>query len=96
MTEVDIEHLEIVAARLKAIAHPLRIAIISLLQEQPKLSVSEIYKKLNIEQSISSHHLNILKINGILSCKREGKLMYYSLKSQTLTKILDCINNCNT
>jgi DNA-binding transcriptional ArsR family regulator len=96
MSDIDIEQLEIAASRLKAIAHPLRIALISMLQEKERLCVTDIYTKLGIEQATASHHLNILKINGILICKREGKLMYYSLKIKTLTKILDCINNCNT
>lgn len=95
MSEIDIEQLEYAARRLKAIAHPLRIALISLLQDKDKLCVTDIYNKLGIEQATASHHLNILKINGILNCKREGKMMYYSLKSKTLTKILECINNCN-
>lgn len=96
MSDIDIEQLEIAASRLRSIAHPIRIALISLLQEKDKLSVTEIYNKLGIEQATASHHLNILKINGILTCKREGKMMYYSLKSNTLLKILECINKCNT
>jgi DNA-binding transcriptional ArsR family regulator len=96
MSDIDIEQLEIAAHRLRAIAHPLRIALISMLQEKEKLCVTDIYNILGIEQATASHHLNILKTNGILISKREGKQMYYSLKVKTLTKILDCINNCNT
>jgi DNA-binding transcriptional ArsR family regulator len=96
MSEIDIEQLEIVAARLKSIAHPIRIAIISLLQEKGKLSVTDIHNILEIGQAVASHHLNILKTNGILSCKREGKQMHYTLKSNNLNKILECINKCST
>ncbi len=95
MSDIDIEQLEVAAGRLKAIAHPLRIALISLLQDNEKMSVTEIYTKLGIVQAIASHHLSILKVNGILSTKREGKMIYYSLKTKTLTKILECINKCN-
>ncbi len=95
MTNIDIEQLELAAARLKAIAHPMRIALIGLLQETEKLNVTEIYSKLRIEQATASHHLNILKNNGILNCKRDGKMIYYSLKTNTLTKMLECINKCN-
>jgi len=95
MPEIDIDQLELAAARLKAIAHPMRIALIGLLQDTEKLNVTEIYSKLNIEQATASHHLNILKNNGILSCKRDGKMIYYSLKTNTLTKMLECINKCN-
>ncbi len=95
MPTIDPEQLELAASRLKAIAHPMRIALIGLLQDEEKLNVTEIYSKLNIEQASASHHLNILKNNGILSCKRDGKMMYYSLKTNTLSTILECINKCN-
>ena len=91
---LDIEKLEMAASKLRAIAHPMRIAIIDLLNET-QLSVTEIYNKLNIEQAAASHHLNILKSKGVLNSKRDGKKIYYSLKNQTLTEIIDCINRCN-
>ena len=92
---LDITKLEMAASELRAIAHPMRIAIIDLLNEKPKLSVTEIYSKLDIEQASASHHLNILKNKGVLVSKREGKKIFYSLKSVTLTEIIECINRCN-
>ncbi len=92
---IDISKLEMAASKLRAIAHPMRIAIIDLLNTSQKLSVTEIYKKLNIEQASASHHLNILKNKGVLVSKREGKKIFYSLKSVTLTEIVECINRCN-
>ena len=91
---LDIEKLEMAASKLRAIAHPMRIAIIDLLNEK-QLSVTEIYENLNIEQASASHHLNILKTKGVLSSKRDGKKIFYSLKNQTLTEIIECINRCN-
>lgn len=91
---LDINKLEMAAGRLRAIAHPMRIAIISLLDEHNKLSVTEIYTALDIEQASASHHLNILKTKGVLVSKREGKKILYSLKSQILSEIIDCINRC--
>jgi len=91
---LDIDKLELAASKLRAIAHPMRIAIIDLLQEK-QLSVTEIYEKLDIEQASASHHLNILKTKGVLASKRNGKKIFYSLKNQTLTEIIECINRCN-
>ncbi|MCF8230957.1 MAG: metalloregulator ArsR/SmtB family transcription factor [Bacteroidales bacterium] len=93
--DLDVIKLEAAASKLRAIAHPMRIAIIDLLHENQKQSVTEIYKKLNIEQASASHHLNILKNKGVLTSKRDGKKIYYSLKNQTLTEIIECINRCN-
>ena len=92
--KLDIEKLEMAASKLRAIAHPMRIAIIDLLNDN-QLSVTEIYEHLNIEQASASHHLNILKSKGVLSSKRNGKKIFYSLKNQTLTEIIECINRCN-
>jgi DNA-binding transcriptional ArsR family regulator len=93
--DLDITKLEMAANRLRAMAHPMRIAIIELLQQKEKLSVTEIYKKLKIEQASASHHLNILKGKGVLASRRDGKKIYYSLRNKTLVQIIDCINKCN-
>ena len=93
---LDINKLEEAAAKLRAIAHPMRIAIIGLLENKEGLSVTEIYEKLNIEQATASHHLNILKKKGVLLSKRSGKNTYYSINSQSILQILDCINRCDT
>jgi ArsR family transcriptional regulator, virulence genes transcriptional regulator len=92
--ELNIEQLEQAAKMLKAIAHPMRISIISLLEDGRKITVTEIHETLKIEQSTTSHHLGILKDKGILSSKREGKNTLYFLKNNNLGKILDCIGRC--
>ncbi len=92
---IDIEKLELAASKLRAISHPMRIAIIELLSGDKHLSVTDIYQALEIEQATASHHLNILKNKGVLVSKREGKKIFYALRSHTLTEIIDCINRCN-
>jgi len=92
---LDIEKLEMAASKLRAIAHPMRIAIIDLLTQNKKLTVTEIYEHLDIEQASASHHLNILKNKGLLESKRDGKMIYYSLKFEHLTEVIDCINRCS-
>ena len=93
--KLDIEKLEMAASKLRAIAHPMRIAIIDLLTVNPKLTVTEIYMRLSIEQASASHHLNILKTKGLLESKRDGKMIFYSLKFNHLTEVIDCINRCS-
>ncbi|HOX77298.1 MAG TPA: metalloregulator ArsR/SmtB family transcription factor [Bacteroidales bacterium] len=93
--QIQIEKLEAAASKLRAIAHPMRIAIIDLLHDGNQMSVTEIYKKLKIEQAAASHHLNILKNKGVLGSRRDGKKIYYTIKNQVLTEIIDCINRCN-
>lgn len=92
--ELNIDQLEQAVSMLKAIAHPMRISIISLLEDGRKMTVTEIHEKLQIEQSTTSHHLGILKDKGVLSSKREGKNTLYFLRNENLGKILDCIGRC--
>ncbi len=92
--ELNIDQLEQAVSMLKAIAHPMRISIISLLEDGRRMTVTEIHEKLQIEQSTTSHHLGILKDKGVLSSKREGKNTLYFLRNENLGKILDCIGKC--
>ncbi len=93
--DLTIEQLEEAANMLKAIAHPMRIAILSFLEDGKKLTVTEIHELLGIEQSTTSHHLGILKDKGVLCSKREGKNTYYALKHKNLSNLINCVSNCN-
>lgn len=82
------------AGKLRAISHPVRIAILDMLHDNT-LNVTEIFERLQIDQAAASHHLNILKSKGVLSSQRRGTKIYYSLKHQSLIDIIDCINRCH-
>ncbi|NOX84835.1 MAG: winged helix-turn-helix transcriptional regulator [Chlorobi bacterium] len=92
---INLNKLESAAGKLRVISHPMRIAIIELLSLNERMSVTQIYEELDIEQATASHHLNILKNKGILLSHREGKKIFYSLKNRVLTDIVECINRCN-
>jgi len=94
LSELNVDQLDKAANMLKAISHPMRIAIIGFLEGGKKLTVTQIHELLEIEQSTTSHHLGILKDKGVLSSKREGKNTFYFLKHQNLTQIVDCLNRC--
>ncbi len=92
--ELDAARLDTAANMLKAIAHPMRIAILKHLEGGRKLTVTEIHEILGIEQSTTSHHLGILKDKGVLCSSREGKNTYYYLKHDVLSQIIDCLHRC--
>ena len=91
---IELSKLETASEMLKAIAHPLRLAIVDMLDNKQSLSVTEIYESLEIEQAVASHHLSILKNKGVLLSKRDGKNCYYELKHPRLSQIISCINKC--
>jgi len=93
-SKLDADRLETAASMLKAIAHPMRIAILKHLEGGKRLTVTQIHELLEIEQSTTSHHLGILRDKGVLCSKREGKNTYYYLKFGVLSQIVDCLETC--
>lgn len=92
--KLDSERLETAANMLKAMAHPVRIAILKILGNGKRLTVTQIHEMLKIEQSTTSHHLGILRDKGVLCSKRDGKNIYYYLKHNILSQIVDCLEKC--
>ena len=88
------EQLEFAASILKAVAHPARLSILQLLEQEEKLSVNEICERLGTEQSLTSHHLSNMKLKGILGCAREGQRIFYFLKLKHLSRLLRCMESC--
>ncbi len=88
------KQLEQAASILKAVAHPIRLSILQLLQQQDRLSVNEICEQLGSEQSLTSHHLSNMKLKGVLKSQREGQRIYYSVKFKELSHLLQCMENC--
>lgn len=75
---------------LKSLADPTRLKIVYLLKER-ELCVCEILAALNKSQSTVSHHLNILKKEGILSQRKEGVWIYYKLSNKNIVLYLSKI-----
>ncbi|MEO9964242.1 MAG: metalloregulator ArsR/SmtB family transcription factor [Reichenbachiella sp.] len=94
-TGIETEKIEQVAFILKTIGHPVRLGIIGLLAKEVELSVNEICQRLDVEQSLISHHLTNMKLKGILSSKREGKNILYTLKLKEVLTVIDCMSKCN-
>jgi DNA-binding transcriptional ArsR family regulator len=72
---------------LRAVNHKLRQQIIDLLHINNQMTVTDLYIKLRIEQSVASQHLAILRRAGIVVTERNGKYIYYALDENRLTQI---------
>jgi len=77
----------------KALAHPLRIAIVDFLRNGPRC-VCEITEYVESEQSNVSHHLSILINAGVLSCQKKGLNVIYKLKIPCAVKFFSCLCDC--
>ncbi|MCB0546611.1 MAG: helix-turn-helix transcriptional regulator [Phaeodactylibacter sp.] len=87
-THFNANFLEDSTETLRAIAHPIRIAIIDLLYNNGQMTVTSIYEQLKIEQAIASHHLRILKNKDIVAVERDGKNSLYSLSKEEYYEII--------
>ena len=93
-SDLNPEEVERAANMIKAISHPMRLAILGYLGDGKQMSVTEIHNLLKIEQSTASHHLGILKDKGILASVRKGKNTLYYLKRKNLSTLIKCISEC--
>ncbi len=87
------EHVKKAAEILKAIAHPVRLQIIQVLETGEK-NVTEIQQILGQPQAVTSQHLNLLRLRGLLHSRREGTQVYYSIAEPFLLRILNCMREC--
>ena len=81
VSELTIESANIKEGALtyRAINHPLRQTIMRHLHENGKMTVTQIYSILQLEQSVTSQHLAILRNKELLVTERSGKFVYYSI-----------------
>jgi len=91
ISETQFQLLEQKADILKIMGHALRLSIIGLLAENEKLSVTEIFTELGIEQAVASHHLRLLKSAGIVSLTKSGKHSHYYIKDKKYSSIFSLL-----
>ncbi|MEP6700583.1 MAG: metalloregulator ArsR/SmtB family transcription factor [Bacteroidota bacterium] len=85
--KVDLLNVKKAALILRALNHKLRQQIIKLIDEQGKMTVTDIYVKLRMEQSVASQHLAILRKAGFVKTVRDGKFIYYSVNGSRIEEL---------
>ncbi|GAC1430902.1 MAG: hypothetical protein NVSMB7_07080 [Chitinophagaceae bacterium] len=85
--KIDFLQVKKAAITLRAINHKLRQQIMRLLEDQQRMTVTEIYVQLRLEQSVASQHLAILRRAGIVETFRDGKYISYSINAQRLAQL---------
>ncbi len=76
------------ASLFQALSHPTRIAILEVLRDG-ELSAGAIQDRLGIEQANLSQHLAILRSRQIVTNRKEGNQVFYSLRSPVLGEVLE-------
>ena len=89
---IDTTQLKRSALMLRAINHKLRQQMMKLIHGHGRMTVTEIYVKLRLEQSVASQHLAILRRSGYVLATREGKFIYYSVNTTWLKEVHAVVN----
>jgi ArsR family transcriptional regulator, virulence genes transcriptional regulator len=93
LPEIDYHTVKKAALVLRALNHKLRQQIIKTIHENHRLTVTELYIKLRLEQSVASQHLAILRKTGIVNTQREGKFIFYTLNMGRIEAINKFVKN---
>ena len=64
---------------MRALAHPLRLKILAFIDSHDGINVNQIYQALKIEQSVTSQHLKIMKMAGVVNAEKDGKFVTYTI-----------------
>jgi DNA-binding transcriptional ArsR family regulator len=77
--KIDTTQLRRASMVLRAINHPLRQQMLKIMHLAGKITVTELYVKLRLEQSVASQHLGILRGAGLVIAERKAKNIFYSV-----------------
>ena len=69
------------------VAEPVRIQILNIIAAHGELKAKDILPAFDITQPTLSHHMSVLESSGLVSARREGRCVYYSLNMKTFASI---------
>ena len=87
--------MEKVAETLRVVSHPARLRIIEILEEGER-SVTEIQEFLGITQSLTSQHLNHMRVRRVLPSRKNGNMVFYSILNPDVVKVIHCIRQSDS
>lgn len=90
--KIDYYNVKKAALILRALNHKLRQQLLKLIEEEKKITVTEIYVRLKLEQSVASQHLAILRKAGIVTTQRDGKFIFYIINHKRIDEISEFVN----
>lgn len=85
-----VEQCEDVSQVLKSLSHPVRLKVLCQVIEQER-TVGELTEFCGISQSAMSQFLGRMKVDGMLSARREGHHVYYGVADSKLLKLLKAL-----
>ena len=87
LPDIDYHNIKKAAMVLRSLNHKLRQQVIKTIHENKRLTVTQLYVKLRLEQSVASQHLAILRKAGVVVTEREGKFVFYTINPARIAAI---------
>jgi DNA-binding transcriptional ArsR family regulator len=87
---LDMDMLSRAARNLRVMAHPVRIKMIELLLAKP-VPVGELAESVDLPAAAVSQHLNIMRAQGIVRARREGRQVFYEVIAPQAHALIDCL-----
>jgi ArsR family transcriptional regulator len=78
---------------MRALAHPLRLRILQFIDNQGVVNVNKIYNALKIEQSVTSQHLSVLKLAGVVFTEKSGKYVHCKINYDCVDRAQVAVSN---
>ena len=81
---------------LSVLSEPTRIQIIRLISGSGELRSCDLLPEFEITQPTLSHHLNVLLENDVLTSRKEGRCVYFSVNRGTMTLVAELMQGIAT
>ncbi len=89
---LDRESAEALSSRIKALADPARLQLLSLIASGGELCACDLTEPLELSQPTVSHHLKVLVAAGFLQREQRGKWAYFSVVPDQLRALAGAID----
>ena len=88
---LDFDHLFLYQGKelFRALNHRLRQEMIQLIHTHGRMTVTQIFTKMKLEQSVASNHLALLRSQKLLLTERQQKFVFYSVNYKRLKDVQD-------
>ena len=91
LRELSAERAVVLASMFKALGDPVRLRLVSLIAQRAQTCVCDLSEGFDVSGPTLSHHLKVLRQNGIVDCRRAGTWVYYWIRPEALRLLGDLL-----
>ena len=88
----EVDQIRVASELMRAVSHELRLKLIKFIYENGPIHVNVIHSELDLDQSVTSQQLKILRENDLVQTTRKGKFIYYTANKKKIRKIMNVVN----